>query len=255
MTNGAALTCEPAGGAPSMSCAGARVLVVSQAPVALTRMVEIALVDAASVVVVGTAEQLGGCEVIAERFGFAVCDQEGLTRDGLTATIGALRRAVPEGPTVVLQVYRLPPRELFRMMVADVDLLERSAVLKDPGRLAAQMHGTWPGNRHLRAFCGRHGLSPMETWAFLAACSGLAKCEACDEMGSSIRTLESHWSRIFGKTGIRCTEGVISSALRDVIGSMSAKMPDSPILSEGEARFSLPGRGMLSRGRGRSGTA
>ena len=38
--------------------------------------------------------------------------------------------------------------------------------------------------------------------------------EAADELGCSQRTIETYWSRIFAKLGIRSTDGVVAAALR-----------------------------------------
>jgi DNA-binding CsgD family transcriptional regulator len=127
------------------------------------------------------------------------------------------RTLVGAGTVVVVPREHPPAATLFFMMEEAVDVCERAVVFGVPQELAALVAGLRPGVRHVRGFCRRHRLSRAETRVFLAACAGLSKVEAHEVLGTSIRTLESHWSSIFTKVGIRCTDGVICAALRDVV--------------------------------------
>jgi DNA-binding CsgD family transcriptional regulator len=152
------------------------------------------------------------------RFGAAVLVLAGGASPARAAALGcAGRRLVPDGPVVVVSDVVPASSELYLLMTERVDVCDRKILTMIPDRLSGLLDGSWPGVRHLHLFCRRKRLSPMETRAFLAACAGLSKVEAHEKLGCSIRTLESHWSRIFGKIGIRSTDGVISAALRDLV--------------------------------------
>jgi DNA-binding CsgD family transcriptional regulator len=66
----------------------------------------------------------------------------------------------------------------------------------------------------LDAFVSRYLLSPAERRALIGAIAGLSKYELASAVGCSPRTLETHWTRIFNKVGIRSTEGVLAAVLR-----------------------------------------
>ncbi|HEU4579604.1 MAG TPA: helix-turn-helix transcriptional regulator [Polyangiaceae bacterium] len=77
-------------------------------------------------------------------------------------------------------------------------------------------------NTALEQFFGRYLLSPAERRALIGAVAGLSKYELAGEIGCSPRTLETHWTRIFNKVGIRSTEGVLAAMLRCLLLSSSA---------------------------------
>lgn len=60
----------------------------------------------------------------------------------------------------------------------------------------------------------RHRLSQSEYQAVCAAAEGLGTSEAALRVGCSVRTLDTHWQRIFNKTGYRSKQEVIALALR-----------------------------------------
>jgi DNA-binding CsgD family transcriptional regulator len=144
----------------------------------------------------------------------AVIVLEAPAADAPVGVARAARALLPEARMVLLSCWPLPPVDLFGLMIEAVDL----AVAREPGtfpeHVAALLEGRAPRVADLLGFCQSQRLSPTETRAFLAACAGLSKAEAHEHVGCSIRTLESHWSRIFGKVGIRCTDGVLAAALR-----------------------------------------
>ena len=127
------------------------------------------------------------------------------------------RSHVPEGPIVILTGRSLTSASLFELMEVGVSVLPRWSALQNPGMLRALLLGAWPDVRMLTNWCRQYRLSPMETRAFIAAAAGMPKMEAAALLGCSIRTLESHWSRMFAKFGIRSTDGVLAATLRALL--------------------------------------
>lgn len=127
------------------------------------------------------------------------------------------RQLTIDGPVLLLTARPLVDYVLFRAIELGITVLRRWDALQTPQTLGRLLSGLWPDCRQLHTYCVRHRLSPTETRALLAACAGLPKIRAAEELGCSIRTLESHWSRIFAKVGIRSTDGVLAAALRDTL--------------------------------------
>lgn len=147
-----------------------------------------------------------------------------LDRDDVTDLVALGRQTrshVAEGPAVILTGRSLPAASLFELMEVGVSVLPRWSALQNPGMLSALLLGAWPDVRMLNNWCRQHRLSPMETRAFVAAVAGMAKVDAAALLGCSIRTLESHWSRMFAKFGIRSTDGVLAATLRALLCSGS----------------------------------
>jgi DNA-binding CsgD family transcriptional regulator len=88
------------------------------------------------------------------------------------------------------------------------------------GRLRASLQ-TAQSNAVLDEFFRRYLLSPAERRALIGAIAGLSKHELASEIGCSPRTLETHWTRIFNKVGIRSTEGVLAAVLRCLLWPVS----------------------------------
>jgi len=77
-------------------------------------------------------------------------------------------------------------------------------------------------NPALDEFFSRYLLSPAERRALIGAIAGLSRLELASEIGCSPRTLETHWTRIFKKVGIRSTEGVLAAVLRGLLWPASS---------------------------------
>lgn len=75
----------------------------------------------------------------------------------------------------------------------------------------------------VRAVIGRFGatyqLSPREAAVVSLAAGGLSRKQSADQLGCSVATLDTHWRRIFKKTGFSCrTElfaGLLCFAIND----------------------------------------
>lgn len=66
----------------------------------------------------------------------------------------------------------------------------------------------------VRRLCGNHTLSPAEAEVVLAAVDGCSVDETADRLGCSRRTVETHWQRVFKKTGYRSKPDVLAAVLR-----------------------------------------
>lgn len=75
----------------------------------------------------------------------------------------------------------------------------------------------WPDARWVSEFCSRWRFSPREGLIFASACAGMSKTDVAEELQCSVRTVDTHWNRIFGKMGVRSAQGVLAAALREVL--------------------------------------
>ena len=160
-------------------------------------------------------------------FDAAVVLTDGMTPDSAEALAPVVRTLVPVDLAVVV-ASRAPVSAAARycLMEAGVDSCSERTLRTCPQRVRALIEGTWPGARDLLRTLRRSALSPTQARAVLAACAGLSKVETHELLGCSARTLETHWSHIFTKVGIRSTEGIISAMLRAILND--ALLPSAP---------------------------
>lgn len=128
-------------------------------------------------------------------------------------------REFPGVPVVMVAPRSLDPYQYFRTLELAVDVVELTPDDEWVTRVEALFAGERLGAAALRNFCSRHRLSPRESLTLLAACAGLTKTEAHEELGCSVRTLDTYWSRIFGKVGVRSVDGVLAAALRSTLSA------------------------------------
>jgi DNA-binding CsgD family transcriptional regulator len=70
------------------------------------------------------------------------------------------------------------------------------------------------GNRILRAYVERYGLSARETAVLVLTVEGLSDKEIADRLGCSRSSISTYWCRIFSKTGSRPQRAVLSHIAR-----------------------------------------
>lgn len=131
-------------------------------------------------------------------------------------------------PVVMIAPRSLEPYQYFRTLELEVDVVELTPDDEWVRRVERVFSGERSGVAVLRSFCARHRLSPRESLTLLAACAGLTKTEAHEELGCSVRTLDTYWSRIFGKVGVRSVDGVLAAALRSTLSATGNAGP-SPV--------------------------
>jgi DNA-binding NarL/FixJ family response regulator len=71
-------------------------------------------------------------------------------------------------------------------------------------------------------FSGLHRLSPQQATLLTFAVSGICRKQAAARLGSSLKTVEEHWRRIYAKVGCASESEVIARFLRFVIGVRAA---------------------------------
>ena len=79
-------------------------------------------------------------------------------------------------------------------------------------RRFANLHGPDTPGRLARVSAER-----WEGLIFASACAGMSKTDVAEELQCSVRTVDTHWNRIFGKMGVRSAQGVLAAALREVL--------------------------------------
>jgi DNA-binding NarL/FixJ family response regulator len=119
----------------------------------------------------------------------------------------------PDLPLVAISEREPSPAERYGLMVARADVV----VLREPvwpEIVEDILSGRARGVASIYQFCQQNELSRRESETVFTACAGLSKVEAYEVLGCSSRTMETYWSRIFSKVGIRSTTGVVAAVLR-----------------------------------------
>lgn len=100
-----------------------------------------------------------------------------------------------------------------------------------------------PASEPLHRYARSHGLSRAEAEVLSFACEGLETKEIAARTGRSYKTVESYWSRIYLKTGLRSQRRVIVAALR--AGGSAGRMR---LVSRRARPYFLAGGGAVGAG-------
>jgi DNA-binding CsgD family transcriptional regulator len=137
--------------------------------------------------------------------------------DGAVQVLSRTRAAMPPDlPLVAISEREPSPQECFHLLGNRADfVMSRAPAWTDI--VEDLLGGRARGVASVYEFCERNQLSRRESETVFTACAGLSKVEAYEVLGCSPRTLETYWSRVFSKVGIRSTTGVVAAVLRTAL--------------------------------------